>query len=50
MKLLPEKSATTAIEYAIIAAMLSIVVVVAVNQLGQNVKTMFFDQIASSLN
>lgn len=39
----------TAIEYAVIAAFLSIMIVGAVNLLGQNVKTEFFDQIAQAL-
>ncbi|HEY1632358.1 MAG TPA: Flp family type IVb pilin [Rhizomicrobium sp.] len=38
---------TTAIEYAIIAAFLSIIVVTAVNLLGQNVKSQFFDKLAA---
>ncbi|HEX3675459.1 MAG TPA: Flp family type IVb pilin [Rhizomicrobium sp.] len=39
---------TTAIEYAIIAGSLSIVIVAAVDLLGQNVKTSFFNQIAAA--
>ena len=39
---------TTAIEYAIIAGSLSIVVITAVDLLGQNVKNSFFNQIASA--
>jgi Flp pilus assembly pilin Flp len=38
---------TTAIEYAIIAGFLSIFIITAVDLLGQNVKTMFFDKLAA---
>ncbi len=49
MKFLADDRGATAIEYAMIAGFLSIVVVTAVDLLGQNVKTAFFDKIAQNL-
>jgi pilus assembly protein Flp/PilA len=45
-----DERGATAIEYAIIAAGISIFIITAVDLLGQNVKTMFFDKLASSMN
>ncbi|MGB8365323.1 MAG: Flp family type IVb pilin [Rhizomicrobium sp.] len=41
--------AATAIEYAMVAAGISVVVVSAVNLLGQNVNEMFFARIAAAI-
>jgi Flp pilus assembly pilin Flp len=49
LNLFASEAGTTAIEYAIIAAFLSILIVVGVTNLGQNVNTEFFDQIALNL-
>ncbi|MGD0143142.1 MAG: Flp family type IVb pilin [Rhizomicrobium sp.] len=45
-----DTSGATAIEYAMVAGFLSVVIVGAVNTLGANVNTMFFSKIASMLN
>ncbi len=42
-----DERGATAIEYALIAAGLSIFIITAVDLLGQNVKTTFFDKLAS---
>jgi pilus assembly protein Flp/PilA len=44
-----DQKGATAIEYAMIAAFLSIVIITAVNQLGQNINNSFFNQIAQNL-
>jgi Flp pilus assembly pilin Flp len=49
LRLVADRQGATAIEYAMIAAFLSVAVVTAVDQLGQNVKNTFFDQIAGAL-
>jgi len=41
-----DESGATAIEYAIMAAGIAVVIVAAVNTLGQNVKDAFFDKLA----
>lgn len=42
-------SGATAIEYAMIAGGVAVVIVAAVNTLGQNVKTTFFDKVVTAL-
>jgi Flp pilus assembly pilin Flp len=42
-----DRGGATAIEYAMIAGFLSILIVTAVDLLGQNVKTEFFDKLAA---
>jgi Flp pilus assembly pilin Flp len=49
LKLLASEAGTTAIEYAIVAAFLSILIVAGVTELGQNVNNEFFVQIAQNL-
>jgi Flp pilus assembly pilin Flp len=46
---LGDSRATTAIEYAMVAAGIAIAVVSAVNLLGQNVYTMFFAKIVAAM-
>lgn len=41
--------AATAIEYALVAGSIAVVIITAVNSLGQNVNSMFFQKIAGSL-
>lgn len=43
-----DQSGATAIEYAMVAAGIAVVILTAVNALGQNVKTAFFDKIAGA--
>jgi Flp pilus assembly pilin Flp len=43
------ESGATVIEYAMIAGFLSIIVVTAVDLLGQNVNNTFFSQVAAAL-
>ncbi len=43
-----DERGATAIEYAMIAAGIAVLVVTAVNTLGQNVKSAFFDKIAAA--
>jgi pilus assembly protein Flp/PilA len=43
-----DETGATAIEYAMIAAGIAVVIVTAVNTLGQNVKTAFFDRLSSA--
>jgi pilus assembly protein Flp/PilA len=43
-----DERGTTSIEYAIMAAGIAMAVIAAVNTLGQNVKSAFFDKIAAS--
>ncbi|HUJ02788.1 MAG TPA: Flp family type IVb pilin [Rhizomicrobium sp.] len=45
-----DERGATAIEYAMIAAGISIFVITAVDLLGQNVKTTFFDKLATVLS
>lgn len=45
-----DERGATAIEYALIAAGLSIFIITAVDLVGQNVKTTFFDRLASAMN
>ncbi|HEY7978100.1 MAG TPA: Flp family type IVb pilin [Rhizomicrobium sp.] len=47
-RFLRDDSGATAIEYAMIAGGIAVVIVTAVNTLGQNVKTTFFDKIADA--
>ncbi|MGD0192229.1 MAG: Flp family type IVb pilin [Rhizomicrobium sp.] len=49
MNFLRSDIGATAIEYAMIAGFLSIMIVTAVDLLGQNVNNTFFSQIAGSL-
>lgn len=42
-----DERGATAIEYAMIAAGISVVVITAVDLLGQNVKSMLFDKLAA---
>jgi pilus assembly protein Flp/PilA len=42
-------SGATAIEYAMVASGIAVAVVAAVNLLGQNVKTTFFDKVVTAL-
>ncbi|HEY1838541.1 MAG: Flp family type IVb pilin [Rhizomicrobium sp.] len=42
-------SGATAIEYAMVASGIAVAVVAAVNLLGQNVKTTFFDKVVAAL-
>jgi len=44
-----DRSAATAIEYAMVAVGIAVVVVAAVNQLGQNAYNMFYVKIAAAL-
>jgi Flp pilus assembly pilin Flp len=44
-----DRKASTAIEYAMVAAGIAVLVVTAVNTLGQNVYHTFFSQIANDL-
>ena len=46
---LSDISGATAIEYAMVAGGIAVVVVAAVNLLGQNVKTTFFDKVVAAL-
>ncbi len=43
-----DRSGTTAIEYALIAGGISIVIVVLVTQIGDNMKTLFYDKITAA--
>jgi len=43
-----DENGATAIEYAMIAAGIAVVIVTAVNTLGQNVKDAFFNKLASA--
>ncbi|HEY8950338.1 MAG TPA: Flp family type IVb pilin [Rhizomicrobium sp.] len=47
-RFLRDESGATAIEYAMVAAGIAVVIVTAVNTLGQNVKDAFFDKLASA--
>ncbi|MBS0274675.1 MAG: Flp family type IVb pilin [Proteobacteria bacterium] len=47
-RFLRNDSGATAIEYAMIAAGIAMAVITAVNTLGQNVKSSFFDKIAGA--
>lgn len=49
MTFLHDTSAATAIEYAMIAAGIAVVVVSAVNTLGQTVNTLFFQKVVAAL-
>jgi Flp pilus assembly pilin Flp len=44
-----DTGAATAIEYALVAGSIAVVIITAVNTLGQTVNTMFFQKIAGSL-
>jgi pilus assembly protein Flp/PilA len=46
---LRDSQGATAIEYAMVAASIAVVIVSAVNLLGQNVNTMFFQKIAAAI-
>lgn len=48
-RFLRDESGATAIEYAMIAAGIAAVIVAAVDTLGQNVKTVFFDKLTSAV-
>ncbi|MBS0276377.1 MAG: Flp family type IVb pilin [Proteobacteria bacterium] len=47
-RFLADENGATAIEYAMIAAGIAVVIVAAVNTLGQNVKDAFFNKLASA--
>ena len=47
---LRDEGGTTSIEYAVIAVFLSVAVITAVDLLGQNVKSQFFDKLASVMH
>ena len=47
---LSDDSAATAIEYALIASMISIAIIGAVNALGSQLKVVLYDKIANALN
>lgn len=44
-----DESGATAIEYALIAAGISVAIIVAVNGLGTHLKTTFYDKLAALL-
>jgi pilus assembly protein Flp/PilA len=44
-----DKGAATAIEYALVAGSIAVVIITAVNTLGQQVNTMFFQQIVQAM-
>ena len=44
---LPAQNGSTAIEYALIAACISIAIVGAVNNLGSSIKSLFYDKLAT---
>ena len=48
-RFLSDDSGATAIEYAMIAAGVSVAVIGAVNSLGSNLKTTFYDKLAALL-
>jgi pilus assembly protein Flp/PilA len=48
-RFLSDMSGATAIEYAMMAGGIAVVVVAAVNLLGQNVKATFFDKVVAAL-
>jgi pilus assembly protein Flp/PilA len=48
-RMMGDDSGATAIEYAMIAGSVAVVIVSAVNLLGENVKTVFFDRIAAAM-
>jgi len=48
-RMLGDDSGATAIEYAMIAGGVAVVIVSAVNLLGQNVNTVFFVKIANAM-
>ncbi|HTW34554.1 MAG TPA: Flp family type IVb pilin [Rhizomicrobium sp.] len=41
--------AATAIEYALVAGSIAVVIITAVNTLGQQVNTMFFQQVVAAM-
>jgi pilus assembly protein Flp/PilA len=49
LRFLNDDSATTAIEYALIAAGVSIVIIGAVNTIGTQLNTVLYDKIATAL-
>jgi pilus assembly protein Flp/PilA len=49
MRLVQDKSGATAIEYAMIAAGIAVMIATVVSTLGQDVKTNFFDKIAAAV-
>ena len=48
-RLFRDDGGATAIEYAMIAAGVSVVIISAVDLLGQNVNTLFFEKVAGAL-
>src|SRR3974390_431277 len=48
-RLLRENHGATAIEYALLAGGISVVIISAVNLLGQNVNTLFYSKVAAAL-
>ncbi len=49
MKFVADARGATTIEYAMMAGFIALVVVTAINALGQTVNTMFYAQIAAAL-
>ena len=48
MRFALDESGATAIEYAMVAAGIAVVILAAVDTLGQNVKSAFFDKLAGA--
>ena len=46
-RFLRDDSGATAIEYALIATLISIAIIASVTAIGSNIKTLFFDEVAS---
>ena len=44
-----DTGAATAIEYGLLAGCIAVVIITAVNTLGQNVNTMFFEKIEAAM-
>jgi Flp pilus assembly pilin Flp len=49
LRLLHDKRATTAIEYAMMAGMISVLIVLGVTQIGTTINSLFFGPIISAL-
>jgi pilus assembly protein Flp/PilA len=46
-RFLRDDSGATAIEYALIAVLISIVIIASVTGIGSNIKTLFFDNVSA---
>lgn len=46
-RFLRDESGATAIEYALIATLISIVIIASVTTIGNNIKTLFFDNVSA---